>query len=742
MSQSTVKSQSTKKPKATKKTTKSRAKKTKKDEPREVIEDAEPEPVEVQAPEPEKPKRATRGKKRASEAVVQDMSAMTLTDPVVDSEPSPKRRATENRRSVSLQPEDVQSSVLEDAPLEVATSPVMPKKGRKGNNKATATRTRKVSTASSSGKAAQSRIPDDSILEAAIEADLARNMEDTEPFEFHYKDEERESARFRQQSISTSIKAPSESHYEREVTQDPKEGQGPVPEDSIIEIVPEPKQKKQPKRKAPAKKSKKQKTPEPEPESEPEPEPEFEPEFGNEQQVEREPEPELELEPEPEPEVEETIELVKSKPKRTSQPKRKVQEQTGEEEVSQVMMKVNPVVRQGSVVTVEIDVRDRQPEIDETIDKQPIKKHGKKAAKGKKLAASKRKESDVVMGEQQAETTESHETIGEAPKPQRRESKRQSNRKSQETKNDSMIMDEQEDAAPVTVQEDSAEQPVKANRGRPTKEAKEVSVIMDARENSAPAAQEEPVEQPVKAKRGRPSKEAQEGSEEKPAVEVKSKRGRPSKQRSIQPDELREQPKPEQHAKKTQVPAKNTQRYSDLPKDRHRAQSFIESVANSSPHRPSPNNTHSTTQERTPSPSPQASDAENQPPSTRPRSARPPILSPSKPPTSRILAATTPSPSKRQEGYLTSTRSWEPMDIEELLSSFGNKENLDFTLNQGNLKEILTSPEKKMTVEEWIYFNAKNGEERLRRECERLISIFEREGGRAMRALEGIECIE
>ena len=82
------------------------------------------------------------------------------------------------------------------------------------------------------------------------------------------------------------------------------------------------------------------------------------------------------------------------------------------------------------------------------------------------------------------------------------------------------------------------------------------------------------------------------------------------------------------------------------------------------------------------------------------------------------------------------------MDIEELLSSFGNKENLDFTLNQGNLKEILTSPEKKMTVEEWIYFNAKNGEERLRRECERLISIFEREGGRAMRALEGIECIE
>lgn len=778
MSQSTVRSQSNKKAKATKKATKSRAKKTKKDEPTEVIEDVEPEPVEVQAPGPEKPKRATRGKKRGSEAVVQEMSAMTLTDPVVDLEPSPKRRATETRRSVSQQPEDVQSSVLEDAPLEVATSPVMPKKGRKGAKKGTSTRTRKVSTSSSSGKAAQSRIPDDSVLEAAIEADLARNMEDTEPFEFHYKDEERESARFRQQSISTSIKAPSESHYEREETQDAQEPQEPAPEDSIIEIVPEPKQKKQSKRKAPAKKSKKEKAPEPEPEPELEPEPEQEQEVDHEPERELEPEPAPEPEPEPEPEVGETVELVKSKPNRISQQKRKVQEQPAEE-VSQVMMEVEPVVRQGSVVTVEIDMRDQQPEIDETIDKQLTKKQGKKAAKGKKPTASKRKESDIVMDEQ-TEPAESHVPLSEAPKPQRRESKRESKRKSKETKDDSMIMDEQEDSAPAPAQEEPLEQPVKAKRGRPTKEAQEVSMIVDEQEDSAPVpaqepveqpfkpkrgrptketkeesmimdeeedpapapAQEEPAEQPVKAKRRRPTKETQEVSEEKQAVEAKPKRGRPSKQRSIQADELPEEPKREQQSKKMQVPVKNTQRYSDLPKDRHRAQSFIESVTNSSPQRPSPNNTHSTTQERTPSPSPQASDAENQPPSTRPRSARPPILSPSKPPTSRILATTTPSPSKRQEGYLTSTRSWEPMDIEELLGSFSDKENRDFTLNQGSLKDILTSPEKKMTVEEWIYYNAKNGEERLRQECERLIGIFEREGGRAMRALEGIECME
>ena len=61
---------------------------------------------------------------------------------------------------------------------------------------------------------------------------------------------------------------------------------------------------------------------------------------------------------------------------------------------------------------------------------------------------------------------------------------------------------------------------------------------------------------------------------------------------------------------------------------------------------------------------------------------------------------------------------------------------------QPNAKGELSSPEKKMTVEEWIRWNAKNGEERLKRECERLVGQFEREGGRAMQALEGTECID
>lgn len=54
----------------------------------------------------------------------------------------------------------------------------------------------------------------------------------------------------------------------------------------------------------------------------------------------------------------------------------------------------------------------------------------------------------------------------------------------------------------------------------------------------------------------------------------------------------------------------------------------------------------------------------------------------------------------------------------------------------------LTSPEKKMSVEEWIRYNAQMAEERLRNECERMVGAFEREGTRAMAALEGVECVE
>jgi hypothetical protein len=50
----------------------------------------------------------------------------------------------------------------------------------------------------------------------------------------------------------------------------------------------------------------------------------------------------------------------------------------------------------------------------------------------------------------------------------------------------------------------------------------------------------------------------------------------------------------------------------------------------------------------------------------------------------------------------------------------------------------LTSPEKRMTVEEWVHFNAGEAEKRLKHECEAMVSQFESEGTKAMNVLEGL----
>ena len=181
------------------------------------------------------------------------------------------------------------------------------------------------------------------------------------------------------------------------------------------------------------------------------------------------------------------------------------------------------------------------------------------------------------------------------------------------------------------------------------------------------------------------------------------------------------------------------------------------------------------TKAMTPSPSPQSSDAENKPPSSRPSIP----LSQQRPTSSRApLAPATPirSPSKRNnnnnviKGGLATTHPWRTIDLETVFlpspnskavaaaamaanrrCSDENKENLCLAsidvqkpLEQvvKEVKALLTSPEKHMSVEEWICFNARQGEGKMRDECERLVSIFETEGGKAMRALEGIECLQ
>ncbi len=168
--------------------------------------------------------------------------------------------------------------------------------------------------------------------------------------------------------------------------------------------------------------------------------------------------------------------------------------------------------------------------------------------------------------------------------------------------------------------------------------------------------------------------------------------------------------------------------------------------------RPSPESPKRAPKELTPSLSPQSSDAENQPPSSKPSTIK---QAGTNSQASRIpLQASTPmrSPSKRNIiAGLQSTQPWTAVDLDEILmqspsDARAEKENATSGLLAeavGKAKKgDLTSPEKRMTVEEWIMYNASLAEEKLKGECERMVGIFEKEGGRAMRVLEGVVCAE
>ena len=102
------------------------------------------------------------------------------------------------------------------------------------------------------------------------------------------------------------------------------------------------------------------------------------------------------------------------------------------------------------------------------------------------------------------------------------------------------------------------------------------------------------------------------------------------------------------------------------------------------------------------------------------------------------------SPSKIGGG-LRSDIPWTSVDVEMAFAIHtpgGEKENLDIFGGMGVEKGGLTSPEKKMTVEEWINWNAQKAEEGLKAESERVVGIFEREGGRALTVLESIEVLD
>ena len=413
---------------------------------------------------------------------------------------------------------------------------------------------------------------------------------------------------------------------------------------------------------------------------------------------------------------------------------------------------------------MEVDEPEQQLHIPKKERKAGIRKVSKqtKAKKTKtpspppKEVAEPQPELDLVPEAQQAEPEEQDVSVGSTDtvvKKEVRESTepRKRGRPSKASLASSSSFEMAEPAQPV-------EQPVKRGRGRPSKaslEPTEVSAV------SQSIGDIETQDEATKKGRGRLSKNStmsqnsvQAGTEEILEPPVKRGRGRPPK-KSLDAQQSKEETDQEEAHSSQAIPAKVQQ--STLTKKLKEAtvvysERAQEEMASSS--------VHSTTRQQclelpstpgkivstsiaakqavlSPSQSPQSSDAENQPPSSKATGSVT---------TKRVAlepVAATPmrdSPSKRNIlAGLQSSTPWSAVDLDIVLGTPKDgaaKENgLERLLRKG--KE-LTSPEKGMTVEEWIYFNASQAEKELKYECEAMVNRFECEGTRAMRVLEGI----
>jgi hypothetical protein len=252
------------------------------------------------------------------------------------------------------------------------------------------------------------------------------------------------------------------------------------------------------------------------------------------------------------------------------------------------------------------------------------------------------------------------------------------------------------------------------------------------------ASQQEAEEAPQKKRAGRPKKVID-------AEEVVAMKNPQNVAATVSQEPLVQQTATKPSKAKVVKPKGKGKALPDLPVD-------PEDKLSKQDYRPAPESPKRAPERLTPSLSPQSSNAENQPPSSKPSTIK---QVGNKPHATRIpLVASTPttSPSKRNIiAGLQSSHPWTAVDLDEILlqspsDARAEKENpMSGLLAEavGKVKKgELTSPEKRMTVEEWIMYNASLAEEKLRGECERMVGVFEKEGGRAMRVLEGVVCTE
>ncbi|KAM0344268.1 hypothetical protein ACHAPU_007794 [Fusarium lateritium] len=277
--------------------------------------------------------------------------------------------------------------------------------------------------------------------------------------------------------------------------------------------------------------------------------------------------------------------------------------------------------------------------------------------------------------------------------------------------------------APTETPIEPTEEPVKRPRGRPSKASLASRTSVGAEESQLSDA-------PPKRGRGRPSKKSLEAAASQESTQPFTQTVEEPMQEDVNIYASEEQKEPSAQ----QSPAAQPVPSSPPPSSAH--------LTNppSTPGRISP--TPSARQAAiSPSQSPQSSDAENQPPSSKQRSSANPKT------VAIVPVASTPtrsspmrsSPSKRNViAGLRSTAPWTELDLEAIFGTPRNseKENgMERYLKQG---QALTSPEKQMTVQEWIFYNASEAEKKLKHECESIVNRFEGEGTKAMRALEGL----
>jgi hypothetical protein len=435
--------------------------------------------------------------------------------------------------------------------------------------------------------------------------------------------------------------------------------------------------------------------------------------------IEAQHEPEPEREPEPEPEPEQPRVSKKAKATKKSKAVAKSPEPTPQEQTEDA---------------VDEDHMESEAErVPEEVPEPPAAKN--KTAKGSKKKGSKKAKAEETKAESQ-EPQEPLEPLEPVKSDDKMDSERHESFISVEIINKEPEPSlKPEESVP---EPDDSEKPAAKPKRKGSKK-KDASVPKEKKSKKLEKEPTPPPESPIVEHDVEPSvDEPEDGFETVDDL--------PDQLEVVQPPQESSPQQQRSHRTTTNFPPKTAKRYSDIPQEEHLA----ETIAHSSPYDTQQSNRAvsplPSAHRSTPSMSPQSSDAENRPPSSRPSASRANDQStPQEPKFRAALTASTPSPSKRNAnaGFGPSGQPWTPIDIDDaLFGDNSDKENADLASLFKSVKGGLTSPEKKMTVQEWIAWNAKNGEERLKRECERLVGQFEKEGGRAMQRIEAIECID